>query len=423
MTAPCVFRVAVRRLTGFLWLALAAATPAATAAEDYFPPPDSEGGWRALSGPAEIRERTGIDRQKLDEVFEYIKTTTKHGGLLVARHGWLVYERYFGRGNREATPNTASCGKSFTSVAVGSLVGERHDLFPEGLDQKVFTPKYFPPEAFPLSDPRKAEIKLGQLLAMSAGIRGNNPGIIHGKEVTLDPPGPDGWLAMTDEMALGRMGGELNAKTLWCEPGGGYSYATSSVHLASIMLRHITGRELKDFVDEKLAQPMGWGRWGWGYQNRDLKHTPGGGGIAPRPADMLRFAYLLMRDGRWGNQQLVPAEYVRHCRRLSPYNPHYPYSLQFHVNEDRHVADAPRDAFWKPGSGGHCFYIIPSLDLVFYKMGGRDKQYDPANTGVPPPRDPRYRYDGSREGWKRTASEESEWTKTLRMVVASVAEK
>ncbi len=402
-----------------VWLAASAAAPAA----DYFPPPDSERGWRTLASAAEVRRVTGIDVSKLDEAFEYIKKSTKHGGLLVARHGWLVYERYFGRGHREATPNTASVGKSFTSIAVGILVGERPDLFPEGLDQQVFTPRYFPPDAFPLSDPAKAGIRLGQLLAMSAGIRGNNPGFTYGKEVTLDPPGPDGWLAMVDEMALGKMGGERNTITLWTKPGGGYSYATSSIHLASIMLRHVTGMELRDYIARKLAAPMGWGRWGFGYQRREIIHTPGGGGIALRATDMLRFTYLLLREGRWAGRQLVPSEYVRHCGRRSPYNPHYPYSLQFEVNSDGHVAAAPRDAFWKSGSGGHCIYITPSLDLVAWKIGGRDDQYDPSQLDVEPPPDATVRYDGSREGWKPEVEQTAAIRRTLALIVAAVVDR
>jgi CubicO group peptidase (beta-lactamase class C family) len=167
---------------------------------------------------------------------------------------------------------------------------------------------------------------------------------------------------------------------------------------------------------------MGWQRWGWGYQNRPLAHTPGGGGIAPRPADMLRFAYLLLREGRWGERQLVPADFVRKAGRSSPYNPHFSYSLQFHVDDDGHTTGIPRDAFWKPGSGGHCIYIVPSLDLVVFKMGGRDEQYSTENTGVPAVPESVFRYDGSRDDWKRTAADENEWEETLRLVVAAVTE-
>src|SRR5690606_37761296 len=171
-----------------------------------------------------------MDKAKLDQAFEFARSTTKNGGLLVVRHGWLVYENYFGKGQREATPNLASCGKSFTSIAVGILMGERPDLFPNGLDQKVFTPTHMPSGIFPLPDPRMADIKIGQLLAFTAGIRGNNPVYINGKRSTIDPVGPDGWFALVDEYALGLDEGNgydipFSTKTLWCEPGGGYSYA------------------------------------------------------------------------------------------------------------------------------------------------------------------------------------------------------
>jgi CubicO group peptidase (beta-lactamase class C family) len=309
--------------------------------------------------------------------------------------GYLVYERYFGRGNREAAPNGASLGKSFTSVAAGILVYERKDLFPRGLDEFLMTPKHFPAEMFPLSDPRKSQIRLGHLLAMTAGIRGNNPGIVRGKPVTLQPAGPDGWLAMTDNMAFGRMTGDLNAISLWCEPGEGYSYATSSIHLVSAMIRHITGGELEAFVRERIGNPLGWERWGWGYKNRIRDHTPGGGGIALRPTDMLRFGYLLLHDGKWRDRQVVPSDYVRQARRPSRFNPHFDYSLQFDVNGNGRWPGVPRDAFWKTGSGGHCLYVVPSMDLVVYKLGGRTAQYSEEDTGLKQPP-----YDGSREDWQ-----------------------
>ena len=76
----------------------------------------------------------------------------------MVRHGYLVYERYFGRGDREALPELASCGKAFTSVAVGIMLKDKKSEIPDGLDEKVFTPKYLPSEYFPLDDPRKAQI-------------------------------------------------------------------------------------------------------------------------------------------------------------------------------------------------------------------------------------------------------------------------
>jgi hypothetical protein len=63
------------------------------------------------------------------------------------------------------------------------------------------------------------------------------------------------------------------------------------------------------------------------------------------------------------------------------------------------VVGGPRDAYYKSGAGGFGIFVVPSLDVVIYKLGGRDNQYDPALTGIPQP----FEYDGSREKWKPIA--------------------
>ena len=289
-----------------LFVTLQATTPA----PDYYPPPDSQGGWRSVTGAKEdqFRAAAGMDRKKLDEAFEYAQTTSQHGGLLVARHGWLVYERYYGRGNREANPDMASCGKAFTSISCGILLKEKHDQIPNGLDEKVFTEKYLP-EAFPLSDPAKADIRLGHLLAMSSGMHENSSAaFVRGERVKTAATTLDRSLDI-DQSAL--------RTPLWCKPGEGYSYASGSPHIASIVLRHLVGMEMQEYINEKLAKPMQFGRWGYAMRRNGvlLAHTPGGGSIALRSTDALRFAYLLLHKGRWQGQQLVPRRIRRALRQ------------------------------------------------------------------------------------------------------------
>jgi|SRR5665647_560010 len=374
------------------WISAQQKFKSSSAMKEYFPLPDSVGGWRTLTDNKRIKQVTGIDKAKLDQAFNFVRSTTNNGGLLVVRHGWLVYEKYFGKGQREAAPNLASCGKAFTSISVGILMSERPDLFPNGLDHKVYTTALMPPEAFPLPDPRMADIKLGQLLTHTAGIRGNNPVYVNGKTSTIDPVGPDGWFGGVDDYSLGIKDGKMGSvpfttKTLWCEPGGGYSYASASVHNASIMLRHVSGMELEDYIKSHIARPLGWGIWGYGYKNAALvTHTPGNGGIALRSTDMLRFCYMLLHEGRWNQQQIVPKGYIQMATKISPYNPHYSsYSLQFKVNSDGNIPELPRDSYSWGGSGNYCFYVVPSLDLIVWKLGGRDDQYSYANTGLTEP--------------------------------------
>ena len=368
-------------------------------AADYFPPPDSKGGWRTLTDAKEIRTRAGLDSLRLEDAYKICERSTPNGGLLVVRHGWLVFEKYFGRASRNANPDMASTGKAYTSIACGIMLNEFRDKIPQALDTKVFTENFLP-EAFPLDDPRKADITLGHLLCMSAGYwgEGQTPsGIVMGKQTAMQPkPGQN--IRDLDMSSL--------RVPLWTAPGGGYSYSSPAPHIASIVLRHVTGMELQDYIRKRLGDPMGWESWGYCLYrgDYDMPHANGAGSIAVHATDALRFGWCLANQGKWNDQQLVPADYIALCQKALPYNPHAPFSLQFEHNSDGHVLGAPRDAFWKSGAGGFCIFVVPSLDLVIYKLGGKDAQYDHALTGLP---QPAQKHD--RDNWQplpRTAFDE-----------------
>ena len=339
-----------------MFILLAAALPVSAV---YFPPSDAEGGWRcATNGQSMIRRRAGLDARRLDQAGEYNQRCSQNAGLLVVRHGWLALERYVGRANREARPDMASTGKAYTSIACGILLQEFAGRFPAGLD-----------------------ITLGHLLCMSGGYTGEGgapTAVVMGRSFPLKPvPGQD----------LRDLDGSSLRCAMWTNAGGGYSYSSPEPHIASMVLRRVSGMDLREYIDARLAKPMGWGAWNYCLHrgNITLPHANGAGSIAVAATDALRFGYCLLQDGRWGNRQLVPSNYIAQCRQMSRFNPHSPYSLMFEHNADGHVAGAPRDAFWKSGAGGFALIVVPSLDLVIYKMGGNHGQYDPALTRVPQP--------------------------------------
>ncbi len=359
-------------------------------AADYFPPPDSQGGWRTLTDARAVRQKAGIDPQRLERAWEFTQRCSQNAGLLVVRRGYLVFEGYAGRAQRNVNPDMASTGKAYTSVACGILLNEFKDRLPDGLSTRVFTPDLLP-EAFPLDDPRRSDITLGQLLCMTAGYHGEgtSPGVVRGQTVPLTPvSGQD--IRDLDRSSI--------RTVLWTNAGAGYSYSSPAPHIASMVLRRISGMDLQDYIDTRLAKPMGWGPWGYCLHRGDftMPHANGAGSIAVHATDALRFGYCLLREGRWAGRQLVPADYVRLCGSPSPWNPHTPFSLMFENNSDGHVAGAPRDAYYKSGAGGFGLFVVPSLDLVIYKMGGNNGQYDPTLTGLPQP-DP---VDHSRDDWK-----------------------
>lgn len=359
-------------------------------ASDYFPPPDSKGGWRLALEPGRMRSLAGMDAARLDRAWVMTERATANAGLLVVRRGYLVFEKYAGMAGRRVNPDMASTGKAYTSIACGIMLDASASHFPDGLSTRVFTPEFLP-EAFPLDDVRRGEITLGQLLCMTGGYNGEGgapTAMVMGRVLPLSPK------PMQDLRDLD--GSSLRA-AMWTNAGAGYSYSSPEPHIASMVLRRVTGMELDRYIDERLARPMGWGEWGYCLHRGGLTvaHANGAGSIAVHATDALRFGYCLLRQGRWGGRQLVPAAYVALCNRPSPFNPHSPYTLMFEHNADGHVAGAPLDAFWKSGAGGFALMVVPSLDLVVYKMGGNDGQYDPALTGLVQPDLGR-----PREGWK-----------------------
>eukprot|EP01046_Picozoa_sp_COSAG06_P048638 COSAG06_NODE_7311_length_2550_cov_1.686659_2_plen_321_part_00 len=281
-----------------------AAGAAGAASSIAFPPPDAEGGWPTTTGAAETRTAAGLDLQRLEEAFEYCRRSTPHGGLAVVRHGQLAFEGYFGRAHRDANPDMASTGKAFCSVACGIMLDEHKDKLPHGLDTKVFTEEFLPAAAFPLDDERKADISLGQLLCMTAGMHGEgmSPGVVRGQVHPLKAVAVSTFQPAVDAKFGFKRGGNLQdisqldmssiTAPLWIEPGGGYSYSSPSPHVASVVLRKVTGVDLKDYIDEKLAQPMGWGAWD--YCHRWDVPSNGAGSIALHATDALRFGYCLL---------------------------------------------------------------------------------------------------------------------------------
>jgi CubicO group peptidase (beta-lactamase class C family) len=177
-------------------------------------------------------------------------------------------------------------------------------------------------------DPAKADITLGQLLSMSAGLHGegSNPRFVNGVPSVKLTPQP---------RAATSLGQDLTAlrTPLWTKPGGGYSYVSASPHVASIVLRNLTGMELHEYIDQPLAKPLGWGQWAWARRRGEnaLPHTPGGADIALRSTDHLRFVYAILKKGRWGKQQVIPADYIDLCGKTDEVE--YPCALDPYVGK------------------------------------------------------------------------------------------
>lgn len=212
----------------------------------------------------------------------------------------------------------ASTGNAFTSIACGVMPQEFKSKIPAGLDTKVFTQEFLP-EAFPLPDPREADIHLGQLLCMTSGHNGE------GSTPSAVVRGAAQPIKASKGQDIRDVDGSSLRMPLWPAPGEGYSYSSPAPHIASMVLRRITGKELPAYIDEKFGKPM-WGPWGYCLYRGDvtMAQANGVGSIALRATDAARFGYCLAQGCGWKDQQLIPDDYIKLCQQSLPFNPHFP---------------------------------------------------------------------------------------------------
>jgi hypothetical protein len=112
------FYAELRRLT-----TPALQVPTEATSRDYFPPPESQGGWRRLTTREDIRSLGRMDPAKLDGIGEWLlKSDDRNFAAVVIRHGYVVLQ--VERGNSAVTDSrrVASVSKAVcaTVLAIAS---------------------------------------------------------------------------------------------------------------------------------------------------------------------------------------------------------------------------------------------------------------------------------------------------------------
>jgi CubicO group peptidase (beta-lactamase class C family) len=315
----------------------------------YRPPSAGEDGW-----PIGTLEDAGISREAIEKFvrklvaapIDSVHAPEVHG-VLLARHGKLVFEEYFHGEHRQKPHDTRSASKSLTSTLAGAAIEA-------GLPVSLSTPVYqamnggaFPPG---LED-RKRSITLEHLLTMSSGLdcddsndtsRGNEDVM---QEQTAEPD----WYRYTLSLASVRY------------PGGKAVYGSASPNLAGGVLARSTGRSLPVLIRDLLAGPLEMGRY-------HLFLTPTGdvymgGGLQFLPRDFLKLGQLVLDGGTWKGRRVVSAEW---CRRAT--SPLYElgrakYGFLWWITDYPYRGRSVR-AFYAAGNGGQIVMGVPDLDLV-----------------------------------------------------------
>ena len=340
----------------------------------YFPPPESKGGWRKLEDPQEIRRLGGMDPAKLGELKQWLlNSDDRPFAAVVIRNGYIVLEVERDPSSVTNTENVKSCAKAIcaTVLAIASEESQRGHL-PRRMsfDDPAFD---YIPWAQPLSDPRKAQIKVKQLLNHTSGITPEGYGIANRQK----------W-----EYILGH-GGDGRTAKLFFDPGTTLEYSTHGLYHAALVCENVTGKRYDQYAIEALLKPLGIEKWWFEIIEGDEKHGSHASHTAGFPArEMARIAYCMLRDGRWGDRQVVPRWFVEQTaapthsvtgvtkKSFGRDARSWSHGWELPALEGGQQGEGiPLDARFKPGSGGQLISFVPSLDLVLTRQTGKSGEW------------------------------------------------
>jgi CubicO group peptidase (beta-lactamase class C family) len=340
--------------TGLLALAILAATPAASVAQEVWPDPD----WLSAAP-----QDHGLDPHKLGELVRLIRGGQEFPdlhSLLIVRHGYLVLEEYFGDHDADRLHMLQSVTKSITSAAVGLAIDGGHiasvneriaEFFPERHDQFV-------------RDRRWGALRVEDILTMRSGT--------DYREGFEDSPHNQlnrlrrGW----DRFYLDR--------PMVREPGTQFQYDSGGVILLSSMIQRRTGSHADAFADQRLFAPLGITRTRWIRNLEGHPHT--GGGLFLSSRDMAKFGLLYLREGMWMDQQVIPRSWVRSSTRthvvLENRGHTMGYGYLWWILQPDPNGTTDESIYAAMGFRAQYIFVVPEHDMVVVITGGTTSRGD-----------------------------------------------
>lgn len=346
------------------------------AREMYFPPPESQGGWRKLEKSDDIHSVGRMSPDKVADLKQWLLDSDKRDfAAVVIRHGYLVLEVERGNSAKTDSRRVASVSKAICATVL-AIASERSQRGSTPKQMKFDDPAFeFIPWAQPLSDPRKEKITVKQLFNHTSGICPEATGAAN-----------DG----TWEYILGHSGDRRTANLAF-DPGAGCGYSTHALAHAALVCETVTGMPYDQFAIQALFKPISIEHWWFQFYDGAEKygrHPSHGMGMPAR--DLARIAYCMLRGGRWKDQQVIPKWFVEETAapthdvktpelrwKLNPQIFSHGWELPSRLTGEggRSGAGIPADARAKPGSGGQDIAFVPSLDLVVTRQTGSSGEW------------------------------------------------
>ena len=242
--------------------------------------------------PVSTPEEQGLDPELVAELYYNASHLETIYSLLVFKNGYLVAEDYFNGGAPDKQSKVQSVTKSITSALVGIAIEEGCI---KSVDQKMMD--FFPELKSQITDPRKNEITIQQMLQMRAGY-----------------PWEESTPELMELLFSGFHNDTLVHVPLVRDPGSDSEYSNLTSHILGIIIARACGTDLKSFAIEHLFGPLGIepGFWqqDWdgnylGFADLDLSST-----------DLAKFGLLYLNEGKHNGKQIVPADWVEESLQI-----------------------------------------------------------------------------------------------------------
>ena len=290
-------------------------------------------------------EEQGLDASLVAELYLNAAELETLYSLLVIKNGYLVAEDYFNEGSIDQKDRLQSVTKSFTSALVGIAL-EQGCL--SSVDQKMLD--FFPEVVEEITDPRKEQITVRNLLEMRAGY-----------------PNEEDDQALWDGLLSGHYPPLIEDFPLVSDPGTRFRYSNLSSNWLGIIVDRSCGMNLKAYAQENLfshldVEPGEWGQDAEGHNN-------GCGDLHLAARDAAKFGLLYLNDGVFEGNQVIPKDWVEDSLQTYSVNEAfvkrvgdfrdigYGYQWWSANAGDTHVNFA-----W--GHGGQLIVLVEDLDMV-----------------------------------------------------------
>ena len=296
-------------------------------------------------------EDAGFNRDSMNVLIDKIYNFehSDFTGLVVIKDNKLVTEWHFNTYWRNQILDIRSAGKSITSLLLGVAMKEG---LVDNLDQDIYS--FFPKEKYPGIHQDYKKIKLSHVLDMASGLdadtdRSETPG--H----AVNWSGNEEWVQYILTIPLAD------------EPGKKWVYADINAAIVGAIIEEKSGMSLRDFAAENVFKPLGIKQFYW-YTNA-ANQTVAAGTLYLSTLDFAKLGNLVANEGKWGDEQIVQADYIEKLINRKAYDLTDYWALtdsygMLWYKKSRTIKGKTYDYLWASGRGGNQLIVLPKENMV-----------------------------------------------------------